>query len=96
MGKFALVILVVMTLAQPAFAATDKYKLNPFTNKLDNIGDGTATGVYAATGELVCPFLVDGSVIWAICEIPVPPSESRLLAENDNYLTTEDDKFISL
>jgi len=94
--RHLLALLLLLVLAAPCSAASDKYKFNPFTGKLDNVGDGVATAIMSSTGVLICPFIDGDTVTWAACEIPVPPTENRLLAETNDYLTTEGDAFILL
>jgi len=95
--KKTLVIAAVMLgFVSTAQAASQKYIINPYTGRQDATGDGIATAVMTSTGVLLCPFIDGETVTWAACEIPVPPSENRLLAENNDYLTTEDDMFLLL
>jgi hypothetical protein len=85
------IALFLLLLAQSAFAA-DKYKFNPFTNKMDNVGDGIANSAVTPTGEVVCPTYSGGYVTWAVCGAVA--TEDRILTEAALYLTTEDDKYL--
>jgi len=93
--KLLLAIVLTLATAQSA-AATQKWIISPYTGKQDANGNDTAMSVQASTGELVCPVVTDGVVTWELCGIPIPPSESRILAENGDYVVAESDDFILL